>query len=43
MDTIRINPLIVSVDPTAETMISPIAPTHHGGVIKKIIPVVAAI
>ena len=43
MDTIRINPLIVSVDPTAETMISPIAPTHHGGFVKKVLPIVAAI
>ncbi len=43
MDTIRINPLIVSVSPTDHTLISPIEPTMHKGGIGKLLGVVAAV
>jgi len=42
MQTI-INPLVVSVGPTSETIITPVPMTHHGGGVKKVIAVVAAI
>tara|TARA_R100000742_G_scaffold4276_2_gene1612 strand:- start:829 stop:2085 length:1257 start_codon:yes stop_codon:yes gene_type:complete len=43
MDTIRINPLIVSVSPTDHTLISPIEPTMHKGGIGKLVSVVAMV
>ena len=43
MDTIQINPLIVSVNPTAEAIIHPIDPTEHGGGVKKVLAVVATV
>ena len=43
MDTIRINPLIVSVSPSDHTLISPIQPTVHKGGIGKLISVVAMV
>lgn len=43
MDTVRINPLIVSVSPTDHTLISPIQPTVHKGGIGKLISVVAMV
>ena len=42
MQTI-INPLVVSVGPTNETIITPVPMTHHGGGVKKVIAVVAAV
>jgi len=42
MQTI-INPLVVSVGPTNEATITPVPMTHHGGGIKKVVAVVAAI
>ena len=42
MQTI-INPLVVSVGPTSETIITPVPMTHHGGGIKKAIAVIAVI
>tara|TARA_R100001440_G_scaffold22358_1_gene36534 strand:+ start:2668 stop:4044 length:1377 start_codon:yes stop_codon:yes gene_type:complete len=42
MQTI-INPLVVSVGPTSEATITPVPMTHHGGGVKKVIAVVAAI
>ena len=42
MQTI-INPLVVSVGPTSETIITPVPMTHHGGGVKKVIAVVAAV
>ena len=43
MDTVRINPLIVSVSPTDHTLISPIQPTMHKGGIGKLLSIAAAI
>ena len=43
MDTVRINPLIVSVSPTDHTLISPIEPTMHKGGIGKLVSVVAMV
>ena len=42
MQTI-INPLVVSVGPTSEATITPVPMTHHGGGVKKVIAVVAAV
>ena len=42
MQTI-INPLVVSVGPTNEATITPVPMTHHGGGVKKVIAVVAAV
>ena len=42
MQTI-INPLVVSVGPTNEATITPVPMTHHGGGLKKVIAVVAAV
>ncbi len=42
MQTI-INPLVVSVGPTNETIITPVPMTHHGGGIKKAIAVIAVV
>ena len=42
MQTI-INPLVVSVGPTNEAIITPVPMTHHGGGVKKVIAVVAAV
>jgi len=43
MDTVRINPLIVSVSPSDHTLISPIQPTVHKGGIGKLISIVAMV
>lgn len=42
MQTI-INPLVVSVGPTNEATITPVPMTHHGGGVKKVFAVVAAV
>jgi len=42
MQTI-INPLVVSVGPTNEAIITPVPMTHHGGGVKKVVAVVAAV
>ena len=42
MQTI-INPLVVSVGPTNEATITPVPMTAHGGGVKKVVAVVAAI
>ena len=38
MQTI-INPLVVSVGPTNEAIITPVPMTHHGGGVKKVVAV----
>ena len=43
MDTVRINPLIVSVSPTDHTLISPIQPTMHKGGLGKLLSIAAAV
>ncbi len=43
MNTVRINPLIVSVSPTDHTLISPIEPTMHKGGLGKLVSVVAMV
>ena len=43
MDTIKINPLVVSVGPASDSAIFPIIPTEHGGGAKKALAVVGAI
>lgn len=43
MTAIRINPMVVSVSPTDTTPIHRISPTQHGGGVKKVIAVVAAV
>ena len=42
MQTI-INPLVVSVGPTSETIITPVPMTHHGGGTKKVLAVAAMV
>ena len=43
MTAIRINPMVVSVSPTGTSQIHRINPTQHGGGVKKIIAVAAAV
>ncbi len=43
MDTIKINPLVVSVGPASDSAIFPIIPTEHGGGTKKVLAVAASL